>query len=1538
MFREAGIDARIVLVRTRQNGAITDLPASLAVFDHAIAYVPELDLFIDGTAENSGTRELPEMDQGVTVLVVGPNDARLARTPVLTPDRNRRERTLVARLEPDGAAAVEVEETVTGADAPGYRAQYAAEGTRNDRFERALRTIFPGLVLESQRMTGLDDLEAPIELRYSARVPQLARRDGAEIVAPPSVLDDLVRGLARNPSRRHTLDSRRHPIVRGGAHDPRAARLSRVEPPRRRLRRERLRALAPDLRERGLDREGADGVRAHARPRRPERVRSVPPMGRARGRAPAREAPLRRGGRAMRAVAAMLLVLFSVGCGAHPETGARATIELLRERAADRPNDPDAQRELAFGEMLLVNGDPGRVERQLGRALALAPHDERLLYLTAARAELHGHPSVALERYLDAIDAASRSDLDTAPFVAESAAAGVEDLADVVHGWRATAEPRLAARDADPGHIGAAARHVVGRILADIAYRAGDVDRAAQISSAHGCLATLRAAGPFGPRDLLGFDRRFPPEETDGPLAASYDLGPGRGVRETRDLDARGCAVHLGAGPVVGGGVTYAEGFVDVPRAGRYIVRLETPNSVELFLDGRSVVRLDHRVEPLVRVTFHRIELAAGRHELTVKVATRHPNPILAISVTDDAGRALDAAADAPQLPTGRPDGGGVFETYLRAAVAIARGDTVGAREALRRDTPARGASPAMLQVAAIAALADPLTPADVGRDEARRRLRQAASRDPGAWFPPVQLAKLDAADGRVDPAIDSLERAERRWPDVVGIPLARADLYLARGWDAQADRAVARALEIAPDSCASIRGALASSERRLLADRVSDLTARLVACDARSSAGFSLALRRRDWDAARSELARLARLEPRQSELGILSSELEIARSSGDEAATDRLLERMAQIAPQSELTHIARVDRLLAGGREDDARQLLRESIDREPGALVELRNLRRAIGDEFSLSRFRLDGGEVLRELERSGHTYDQPEVLVLDYTVVRVFPDGSTLELTHNIWKVQSDEAVDDRGEFSPPENAHILTLRTVKADGRHVEPDAIEGKDTISLPSLAVGDYVEYEYVVANEPSNGFPGGYLGDRFYFQNYETPFDRSELTVVLPESMPYTVVPRGPAPALEERVDDGLRILHFGVHESRPLTPEPGTVAPREYIPSVAVGSHATWQDFVESLLDALADQDVRDPAAQRRVARILGDARSAPPLARARRLYRWVLDNVEDSNDVFGLAPAALYDRTGNRARLLHYLLGLAGVPSKLVLARSIAADSFPSDLPDAETYQNLLVMIGEGEGATFLSTVDKGARFGYVPPPLRGQPGLVLAEGAPRVEVPEADADADRRTIDADVHLRENGDATIEVVETFQGAPAVAWREDLEGVPAAVLEQRFEEAYVSRLVAGARLSSLRITGREQAEGPLTFRYAFEVRSLARQRDGRLRVSGLFPTLLAPAYAGLSSRTTTQVVAPGVDVEVTLRIEPPSNGGRPAAARPLDLHGPSGSAFHMETARDGNALRVTRHVNVPVLRVAPGDYPAFARFCRGVDEAEAAELVI
>ena len=1231
---------------------------------------------------------------------------------------------------------------------------------------------------------------------------------------------------------------------------------------------------------------------------------------------------------AARTSLAALLTLVIAACGSSASTTpGTLTIEDLRERAADEPNDPDAQRDLAIAELLMEGGDASRVEAQTARALALAPDDPRLVLVGAIERALHGHPEAALAGFLDAADAAAASDHPLSPHIAESALAAIDELAEGAPRWRDVVRPRIERLIERPGNIGAAATHRAHDVLVELGFRSGDRAAADAAAERAGCVRAWRIAGPFGPRDLLHFDRDYPITPGE-PLGESYDLGPNRGTRATREHEARGCSVHLGGGPVAGGGTTFAQAVVDVERGGGRVLRLETPNAAKLWIDGRAVARLDMRTRPTARVTFHEVALEPGRHVITVQVTTRHPNPILIASLVPDVSAA-----------PGRPDGDGLLGSYLAATVAQSRGDGIGAREALREHAADRDASSAMLQLRAAAALSDPHRPNDLSRDEARRFLRIAARRDPQAWYPPVQLARLDAADGRVLAAIAALERARERWPDVVAADLSLVDLYLSRGWHGQAERATERAVRTMPGACRPLRAALDSAERRNRADQMEALARQLVECDARSTALYQLHTRRRQWDAATREVDRLAGLEPPQSQEGIRAARLEIARGKGDVAAIDRLLAEMSDEQPRSVLTAIARTDRLLAEGQKAEAASFLGAAIEAEPTALGELRMLRRAVDGEFALTPYRLDGAEVIRELEGSGRAYDEPAVLVLDYTVVRVFEDGSSLELTHNIWRVQAEEALDDRGEWQPPEGARILTLHTIKGDtGRRIEPDAIEGKDTISLPNLAPGDYVEYEYVRVGEPANAFPGGYLGDRFYFRSFETPFDRSELIVVLPASMEPLIEPRGPAPETEERTADGVRVLRWAVRESRPLVPEPLSVAPREFVPSINVGVDATWDGYIASLRDALVDKDPYDPEAARIVARVLGETARGEDEAKARRLYAWVLENIEESDDPFGLAPAMLFDRTGSRARLLAYMLGLAGVRAELVLARSAASDPAEPRLPEGDTYEHLLVAIGEGDARKFLSTGERGAPFGFLPPLLRGQDAVVIARGAPRVEIPHVRIDTDRREVVVDAHLRQDGSALVEVVETFHGAGAVGWRNDLEGVPDATLESRFEEAYVARLVPGAQMTRLRITGRESPERPMVFEYAFEVRSLGRRQGDAWIVPGLFPTHLAPSYAPLGERTTTQLVAPPLAVDVRLTLHVPSGITPPAPPASVTLRGPNGASFRMGGERGEESTTLTRRVRLPVMRVPASEYPDLARFSRAVDQAEARELAI
>src|SRR5690606_33483639 len=106
-----------------------------------------------------------------------------------------------------------------------------------------------------------------------------------------------------------------------------------------------------------------------------------------------------------------------------------------------------------------------------------------------------------------------------------------------------------------------------------------------------GCPTEYRVAGPFGPREVLDFERSFPPEQ--GAWESAYDLGPMRGVREVREIGTRGCEAHLGNGPYSHGGVTYAKTTVEVPEAGVFLLQVETPNNMMVFLDGKKVGEVD---------------------------------------------------------------------------------------------------------------------------------------------------------------------------------------------------------------------------------------------------------------------------------------------------------------------------------------------------------------------------------------------------------------------------------------------------------------------------------------------------------------------------------------------------------------------------------------------------------------------------------------------------------------------------------------------------------------------------------------------------------------------------------------------------------------------------------------------------------------------------------------------------------------------------------------------------------------------------------
>jgi hypothetical protein len=317
-------------------------------------------------------------------------------------------------------------------------------------------------------------------------------------------------------------------------------------------------------------------------------------------------------------------------------------------------------------------------------------------------------------------------------------------------------------------------------------------------------------------------------------------------------------------------------------------------------------------------------------------------------------------------------------------------------------------------------------------------------------------------------------------------------------------------------------------------------------------------------------------------------------------------------------------------------------------------------------------------------------------------------------------------------------------------------------------------------------------------------------------------------------------------------------------------------------------------------------------------------------------VFGLAPAMVASRTGNRTRVLAYLLELAGLDVELALARSYAGDSTEADLADDDTYQNLVVRIGDAENPTWLHAGSRGAPFGYVPPVLAGMDALVLNESADRVRIAERPLEADLRTVEVDVQLADSGGARVSVVETFRGSGAVLWRDQLEGIPEANLEDQFESAYVSSFLPGGRLARLVITGREERESPLVLRYEVELESLARGGQSGLVLPPIYRARLGPQYAPVASRTTAQLIDGGLALDVIVRVRPPDGTAIAAAPGDVSLDGPGGARVRMSSERSEGGIEMRRVFRIPRMRVAPDAYPELARFARAVDEAESAEV--
>ncbi len=205
LLRAAGIKADIALVHTRRLGDIGEQATSIAVFNHAVVYVPQYDLWLDGTAEYAGSRELPLDDQGAMALTVAQDgSAQLRRIPVTLPLENYTHRQVQARITSDGKIEFTGSAYTRGEDAPGLRREYEVAERQRDSVRNRLAEVLPSVRVDTVQVYGAHDLERDVTVKFSGEVEMFAGRRSLSLQTswmPRS----YVQTLAPLPARAHDL-------------------------------------------------------------------------------------------------------------------------------------------------------------------------------------------------------------------------------------------------------------------------------------------------------------------------------------------------------------------------------------------------------------------------------------------------------------------------------------------------------------------------------------------------------------------------------------------------------------------------------------------------------------------------------------------------------------------------------------------------------------------------------------------------------------------------------------------------------------------------------------------------------------------------------------------------------------------------------------------------------------------------------------------------------------------------------------------------------------------------------------------------------------------------------------------------------------------------------------------------------------------------------------------------------------------------------------------------------------------------------------
>jgi tetratricopeptide (TPR) repeat protein len=1250
----------------------------------------------------------------------------------------------------------------------------------------------------------------------------------------------------------------------------------------------------------------------------------------------------------MRLPSAILCALLSTGC-AHLSFTRSDVLAEAATSVASGGGSPRAQA-LAGFHALLLEGKTEHGAALFAHALAGNPKEPWGLYGQILLAEQAALPQRVLALALELVDHAPRHPLAAVAARLVLSIAGSARSTDAVIQHRV---PKLL----DRGPEGDAA-YLLRTALATTFLEQGPTGAYSRTIAELGTLTVGTLLGPYSAWHRLSANDATPPEK-EGTIAASQ-AGP-FGPIVPRPMSFADGRFSL-AGEAASGDSYVLAADASVKDSGTWLVRTITSMDHTLIIDGTPIFQRQTSKRPSSSTTVGLVRLSAGRHRMLVRLNKETQVGQLTVSLERVDGSpsavtfqaATGAASNWRTVRTGElPDSvypsaqdvvsaleGEVGETLARfvAARDAEHRDRAGALAVLSR-LPASVNGPWVSMLRATLSLHDTSLPTRVARSRAARDLEATLSRDTSFISASLAAAQLALEDGRQFDALERLRQA-RALAAAPSAPLLTLQARVELGMDLDA-----RAASTAQEAEAAVPGTCEALVMRFDIARRRDSAAELQRLLESSKHCPGALARTADHHRSRGENAlalaawnELLERDVGQVDVALSASAQLVAVRKLDEAV--QLLTRVRTMWPRDVRLAKTLADVLELNGSHGDALALRERALHIDGGDLALRRAVERAKTGKELLHDYAITTEEALKSYEAAPTTEEATSAYVLDAAAIRVYPDGSMVDRIHILQKALDQQGVQDIAEVSIPAGAIVLKLRTLKPDGTTLEPERIEGKESISLPGVAIGDVVEYEYLLAH-PSRG-PGqpGFTASNFYFQISREPNARSTYVVVAPRGMGLETDAHNLAVS-PPTIEGDLEVFR---HEERrvpafipePMSPASGT----EWLPFVVVGAGEKGH---EGLIRTYADTFLDNGRITHEVeAFARASTASTQGLEAVRAVYSAVMKKLSGKDSGLSVsATASVAQDRGSRTWLLTSSLRALGFDAQLVAVRTGAVDPAPYRFPAEYLFPYVCVRVRlPGQADVWLDPAIRFAPFGELPEfAAGGRDAWTLPDLGRPIEHLKTPPASERPTkeVRLQLSLDAKGMLSGEGSETYFGHDAAQLAESLETVTSEQRNQAFQSA-LSHYFGGAALSSINVESQRTVGGSVIIRYNFEAPRFARpEGDTKLIASSLtFPLMLGRRFIGVSRRATPLFVEASERASVTATVKLPEGWSLDAPLGEIKLTGPSGM-YERRERQSGRVVDVQESFRLVGSRIVPKDYEAFARFAGEVDLVQQRDLL-